>query len=125
MSVNKVVLIGNLGSDPEVRATSQGNPVANISVATKFKDKTTWHRVVLWNQQARFAEQYLKKGAEVFIEGRLDYREWTDKEGHKHVSAEIVAYDCQGLGPKDRGATGRTEPVSGNVKDDGFDEIPF
>ena len=100
-SVNKVILIGNLGKDPEVRQTQDGRPIVNLSVATSdsWKDKNTgerrekteWHRVVIFNEGlARVAEQYLKKGAKVFLEGALQTRKWTDKDGHDRYSTEVV-----------------------------------
>ena len=100
-SVNKVILIGNLGADPEIRRTSDGRPVANLRVATNesWKDKTTgerrerveWHRVVIFNEGlCRIAEQYLKKGAKVYLEGQLQTRKWQDKEGQDRYSTEVV-----------------------------------
>ncbi len=100
-SVNKVILIGNLGKDPEIRRTQDGRPIANLSVATSesWKDKTTgerrekteWHRVVIFNEGlAKIAEQYLKKGSKVFLEGALQTRKWTDKEGVERYSTEVV-----------------------------------
>lgn len=100
-SVNKVILIGNLGADPEIRRTQDGRPVANLRVATteSWKDKTTgerkekteWHRVVIFNEGlCRIAEQYLKKGAKVYIEGSLQTRKWTDKDGIEKYSTEVV-----------------------------------
>jgi single-strand DNA-binding protein len=100
-SVNKVILIGNLGADPEIRRTQDGRPIANLRVATSesWKDKTTgerkekteWHRVVIFNEGlCKIAEQYLKKGSKVFLEGSLQTRKWTDKEGHERYSTEVV-----------------------------------
>jgi single-strand DNA-binding protein len=100
-SVNKVILIGNLGADPEIRRTGDGRPVANLRVATSesWKDKTTgerrekteWHRVVIFNEGlCRIAEQYLKKGAKVYLEGQLQTRKWQDKEGQDRYSTEVV-----------------------------------
>jgi single-strand DNA-binding protein len=100
-SLNKVMIIGNLGSDPEVRYTQSNIAVANLSVATteKFKDnngelneKTEWHRVTLWANQAEIAQKYLKQGSKVFIEGSIHTREWEDKEGIKRYSTEIKGY---------------------------------
>lgn len=100
-SVNKVILIGNLGADPELKYTPTGNrPVCNLSVATNevFKDKggqrqerTEWHRVTVWGEQAENCNKYLRKGRSVYIEGRLQTRSWDDKEGKKRYSTEIVA----------------------------------
>lgn len=107
MSVNKVILVGRLGRDPETRYTGGGQAVANFSVATdeSYKDKngerqkrTEWHKIVVWGKQAEIAQQYLKKGSLVFIEGRIQSREWQDKEGQKRTSFEIVATNFRMLG---------------------------
>jgi single-strand DNA-binding protein len=100
-SVNKVILVGNLGKDPEVRRMQNGNPVVNLTVATsdtwrdkatgERKEKTEWHRVVIFSEGlAKVAEQYLKKGAKVYIEGALQTRKWTDPQGVEKYSTEIV-----------------------------------
>ena len=100
-SVNKVILVGNLGKDPEIRRTQDGRPIANLSVATseswrdkttgERKEKTEWHRVVIFNEaSAKVAEQYLKKGAKVYLEGQLQTRKWTDKAGVEKYSTEVV-----------------------------------
>src|SRR3954452_121045 len=100
-SVNKVILVGNLGKDPEVRRLQNGNPVVNLSVATseswrdkatgERKEKTEWHRVVIFSEGlAKVAEQYLKKGAKVYIEGALQTRKWTDQSGGEKYSTEVV-----------------------------------
>jgi len=100
-SVNKVILIGNLGADPEVRRLQDGRPVANLRIATseswrdkatgERKEKTEWHRVVIFNEGlAKIAEQYLKKGAKVYIEGQLQTRKWTDQQGVEKYSTEVV-----------------------------------
>ena len=116
MSVNKVILVGRLGRDPETRYTSGGQAVANFSVATdeSYKDRngerqkrTEWHKIVVWGKQAEIAQQYLKKGSLVFIEGRIQSREWQDKEGQKRTSFEIVATNFRMLGGRGDGmATG-------------------
>jgi single-strand DNA-binding protein len=107
MSVNKVILVGRLGRDPETRYTGGGQAVANFSVATdeSYKDRngerqkrTEWHKIVVWGKQAEIAQQYLKKGSLVFIEGRIQSREWQDKEGQKRTSFEIVANNFRMLG---------------------------
>ncbi len=106
-SVNKVILVGNLGRDPEVRAMQSGDKVVNLSVATSesWKDKTTgerkekseWHRVVIFNQGiAKVAESYLKKGAKVYIEGQLETRKWTDQSGVEKYSTEVVLRPYRG-----------------------------
>ena len=100
-SVNKVILIGNLGADPEIRRTQDGRPIANLRVATSesWRDKTTgerrekteWHRVVIFNEGlCKIVEQYLKKGSKVYLEGALQTRKWQDKEGHDKYSTEVV-----------------------------------
>ncbi|PWB64986.1 MAG: single-stranded DNA-binding protein [Bradyrhizobiaceae bacterium] len=100
-SVNKVILIGNLGADPEIRRTQDGRPVANLRVATseswrdkatgERKEKTEWHRVVIFNEGlCRIAEQYLKKGSKVYLEGALQTRKWTDQQGQERYSTEVV-----------------------------------
>jgi single-strand DNA-binding protein len=100
-SVNKVILVGNLGKDPEVRHTQDGKPIVNLSIATseswrdrnsgERKEKTEWHRVVIFNEGlAKVAEQYLKKGSTVYIEGQLQTRKWTDKDGVEKYSTEVV-----------------------------------
>src|SRR6266700_5949145 len=109
MSVNKVILVGRLGRDPETRFTGGGQAVANFSVATDdtYKDKagdrqkrTEWHKIVLWGKQAEIAQQYLKKGSQIFLEGRIQSREWQDKEGQKRTSFEIVANNFRMLGSR-------------------------
>ena len=100
-SVNKVILVGNLGKDPEIRRTQDGRPIANLSVATseswrdkatgERKEKTEWHRVVIFNEGlCKVAEQYLKKGAKVYLEGQLQTRKWTDQGGAEKYSTEVV-----------------------------------
>ncbi len=100
-SVNKVILVGNLGKDPEIRRTQDGRPIANLSVATseswrdkatgERKEKTEWHRVVIFNEGlCRVAEQYLKKGSKVYLEGQLQTRKWQDKDGNDKYSTEVV-----------------------------------
>jgi single-strand DNA-binding protein len=113
MSVNKVILVGRLGRDPETRYTGGGQAVANFSVATDetYKDRngerqkrTEWHKIVVWGKQAEIAQQYLKKGSLIFVEGRIQSREWQDKEGQKRTSFEIVANNFRMLGGRAEGA---------------------
>ncbi len=120
--VNKVIIIGYIGKDPDVRSTQSGAVVANISVATseRWKDKqsgepqerTEWHKVVMFGKLGEIADRYLKKGSQVYIEGRLQTRKWQDKSGQDRYSTEIVANDMQMLGG--RGASensgGRATP---------------
>ena len=110
-SLNKVQIIGNLGRDPEVRYTPNGNAVCNIAVATtrQWKNKesgdkqeeTEWHRVVFYDRLAEIAGEYLKKGRSVYVEGRLKTRKWTDKEGKEQYTTEIVATEMQMLGGRE------------------------
>ena len=108
--LNKVMLIGNLGQNPEIRRTSDGTPVATLSLATNFTFKnakgdkitqTEWHRITVWRGLAEIAEKYLKKGAKLFIEGRLTYGSFTDKEGVKRYTTEIVADELTMLDNRD------------------------
>ena len=124
MSVNKVILVGRLGRDPETRYTGGGQAVANFSVATdeSYKDKngerqkrTEWHKIVVWGKQAEIAQQYLKKGSLIFIEGRIQSREWQDKEGQKRTSFEIVASNFRMLGGRAEGAAAAVAGASGGA----------
>lgn len=143
-SVNKVILVGNLGRDPEVRYMPDGGAVTNISVATTdvWKDKagekqerTEWHRVVFFSKLAEIAGEYLKKGSQVYIEGRLQTRKWQDKEGQDRYTTEIVADRMQMLGSRagmggSNEAPERESPPSKGAKkpgafDDMEDDIPF
>ena len=114
-SVNKVILIGNLGRDPETRYTTGGDAVTNLRIATtdtwkdkagEKQEKTEWHTVVLFGRQAEIAGEYLKKGRPVYIEGRLQTRKWTDKEGVEKYSTEVVGDRLQLLGSRDGGGGG-------------------
>ncbi|MEW6733999.1 MAG: single-stranded DNA-binding protein [Acidobacteriota bacterium] len=109
MSFNKIIIVGNLGRDPELRYTPQGTAVCDFSVATnerrkdpsgESKDETTWFRVTFWGRQAEVASQYLSKGRQVYIEGRLRAREWTDKDGRVRTSLEVVGTELQMLGSR-------------------------
>jgi len=122
-SVNKVILIGNLGRDPETRYTTGGDAVTNLNIATSetWKDKagekqekTEWHRVVLFGRQAEIAGEYLKKGRSVYIEGRLQTKKYTDKDGVEKYSTEIVGDRMQLLGSKDGGGGGGDAEFSGD-----------
>jgi single-strand DNA-binding protein len=113
-SVNKVILIGNLGKDPEVRYINETTPVANFTLATteSYKDKngnrqdiTEWHNIVVWRGLAEVAEKYLKKGKQIYVEGRLRTRSWDDKEGNKRYTTEIVADNFVMLGKKEGDGT--------------------
>jgi len=143
MSVNKVMLLGRLGQDVELKHTPAGNAVANFSVATgeKWVDKkgekqerTEWHRIVAWGKTAELCNQYIKKGSEVFIEGKLQTRTWDDKEGVKRYTTEIQALSVQFLGKKDESvdaprptASPATAPVPNGTTPPNvsLDDIPF
>jgi len=129
--VNKVILVGRLGRDPETRYTGGGQAVANFSVATDetYKDRngerqkrTEWHRITVWGKQAEIAQQYLKKGSLVYIEGRIQSREWQDKEGQKRTSFDIVANNFRMLGGRsDAAAAGAGGGIGGRGGDE-FDQ---
>lgn len=142
--VNKAIIVGTLGQDPEIRFTANGGAVANISVATneEWKDKATgakqerteWHRIVMFGKLAEIAQQYLKKGSQAYFEGRIQTRKWQDQQGNDKYSTEIVANEMQLLGGKpDSGQQQRPAPQPQSYADDGpakpaepeFDEIPF
>jgi single-strand DNA-binding protein len=126
-SVNKVILLGNLGKDPEVKYTPQGTPVAKLALATneRFKDKsgewqdrTEWHNVVLWQRLAEIAGEYLKKGSKVYIEGRLQTRSWDDKQtNQKKYMTEVVASDLVLLGGRGEGGETHARGVAANSFD--------
>jgi single-strand DNA-binding protein len=115
-SVNKVILMGNLGRDPETRFSPNGGAICNVSIATtrSWKDKnsgerreeTEWHRVVFYDRLAEIAGEYLKKGRPVYVEGRLQTRKWQDKEGQDRYTTEIIATEMQLLGSRDGGGGG-------------------
>ena len=121
-SVNKVILIGNLGADPELRQTQGGMAVANIRLATtdnrkdrdgNRQEKTEWHRIVAFGRTAELCGQYLSKGRQVYIEGRLQTRSWDDKDGNKRSSTEIVADNVTFLSGGERGSSGASASPGG------------
>ena len=132
--LNKVLIIGNLGSDPEIKYTSSGSAVANLSIATseRWKDKNTgeqkeqveWHRVVLFSRLAEIAEQYLKKGSKVFVEGKLQTRDWEDAEGKKRYTTEVIAKELTMLDSKS-GSDNAPQPQSSSPEDNIEEDIPF
>jgi single-strand DNA-binding protein len=158
-SVNKVILIGNLGRDPEVRSMQDGGKIVQLSVATseswrdrasgERRERTEWHRVVIFNEQlAKIAEQYLRKGSTVYLEGQLQTRKWTDQQGQEKYTTEVVlqryrgeltmlggradggggydGYDQSGGGDDSQGGVGRASaPAPAGGPDDLDDEIPF
>ena len=117
--INKVILIGNLGQDPESRTTPNGTTVTNIRIATseswrdkqsgEMKENTEWHGVVLWNKLGEIAAEYLRKGSQVYIEGRLQTRKWQDKQGNDRYTTEIVASEMQMLGGRGGGGGGAAQ----------------
>ena len=117
--VNSIHIIGHLGMDPELRETAGGQSVCNIRVATNERNKVVWHRVVCWNQAAEFVSKYLKKGDQVYVEGFIEYREYSQGEQNR-LSVEINARTVQALTSRDRGSSGNTEPPR-----DYADEPPF
>ncbi|MBT4502603.1 MAG: single-stranded DNA-binding protein [Gemmatimonadetes bacterium] len=146
-SVNKVILIGNLGADPEIRFTPSGAQVANVNLATseswtdksgEHQERAEWHRIVLWRKLAEIAGQYLKKGSRVYIEGKLQTRSWEDQKGQKRYMTEVVANNIEmlsgsggspefeadrGQNSVDHGNNGREAvPVGGNGMED---SLPF
>lgn len=154
--LNKVTLIGNLGADPEIRYMPSGGAVATLSLATtrrwrdkqsgERKDATEWHRVVFFNRTAEVAGEYLKKGSQIYVEGRLQTRKWQDKDGHERYTTEIIGEEMQMLGSRSGGsaafaeshASASTAPVSGSSNsshaplpplppeyEDFDDDIPF
>jgi len=132
MSVNKVILVGRLGRDPEIRYTPGGTAVTNLSVATSFKpkegeEKTEWHRCVAFGRTAEVCGEYLHKGTQVYIEGRLQTRDWEDKEGTKRYTTEVIVERMQMLGSRaDREQTAGGGAESFNkLPDEGPDDVPF
>jgi single-strand DNA-binding protein len=136
--VNKVILIGNLGKDPEVRNLEGGNKVVRFSLATSetHKDKTTgqrvdqteWHNIVLWTHLAELAETYLKKGSQIYLEGKIKNRTWDDKEGKKHYITEIWGDSMTFLGkPADKQQNGSSEPAVSLAQEPSPDDqdLPF
>lgn len=125
-SVNKAIIVGRLGKDPEIKYTQSGKAVANFSLATEersneggdTKKKTEWHNVVIWDKLAEICGQYLKKGSLVYIEGKLQTRSWEDKDGKKCYTTEIVAHTMQMLGSKGQAEEASDDPGQGG-------NIPF
>jgi single-strand DNA-binding protein len=141
MSFNKVILVGNLGRDPELRYTPQGTPVCSFSMATnerrkdksgEMQDHTTWFRVTLWGRQAETASQYLTKGRPVYIEGRLRVEEWTDRDGKARHTLEVHGTDMQFIGggrgeepPMERAAAAGGGATTTEQTEMADDDIPF
>ena len=144
MSFNKIILVGNLGRDPELRYTAQGTPVCSFSMATnerrkdrngEMQDHTTWFRITLWNRLAETASQYLQKGKQVYIEGRLRVEEYIDRDGKPRHSLEVFATDMQFIGsrgsgddmPQERAASASASSAGppDSQADLSDDDIPF
>jgi len=142
--VNKVILVGNLGNDPDLRTTPSGSSVCEFRIATneswndkdgQRQERTEWHRVVVWGKRAEICNKYLSKGRQVYLEGRLRTRSWEDKEGNKRYTTEIIANDVQFLSGGGAGGPGRggsdESPPFGDSDAGGFggggadDDIPF
>jgi single-strand DNA-binding protein len=144
--VNKVILIGNVGNDPDMRYTANGGAVCNLSVATtdswrdkqsgESQERTEWHRVVMFGKLGEIAGEYLRKGSKVYIEGRLQTRKWQDKSGQDRYTTEIVANDMQMLDSKGGGSASfdsapaskpaaQQQPAAAPPADDFDDDIPF
>lgn len=142
MSVNKVILVGHLGKDPELKYTSNSRAVVNFSLATNERwtsqdgqkqEKTTWHNIVAWGKQAEVINEYLRKGRQVYIEGRIDNRSWDKEDGTKGYISEVVVQNIQFLGGRDDAVgasqsapstpTANTPPSPDASKDD--DDLPF
>lgn len=128
-SVNKAILIGHLGADPEVRYTPSGTPVANFRIATseswndkqgQRQERTEWHRIVAWNKTAELVGEYLSKGRQVYIEGRIQTRQWDDRDGNKRYTTEVVASQVTFLGGRgDRQGGGHSDKPEGSTQGGG------
>jgi len=133
-SVNRIFVIGNLGKDPETRYLNNGDAVTNFTVATSetWKDKATgekkeetqWHRIVCFRRLAEIAGEYLKKGSMVYVEGKIQYRKWTNKEGHDVYTTELVASDMKMLTPRQQHQDSEP-PAKQTPPDDPGEDIPF
>src|SRR5210317_1816237 len=127
--INKVILIGNLGADPEIRYTQSGTPVVNFRIATterwknqegQQQEQTEWHNIVAWRRLAEICGEYLSKGSRVYIEGKLQTRKWQDQNGNDRYSTEIVANDMKMLSPRGTGAGGDSYGSNGG----GYNDFP-
>jgi single-strand DNA-binding protein len=139
--VNKVILIGNLGKDPEVRYMANGGAVCNVTLATteswkdkqsgEQKDKTEWHNIVFYRRLAEIAGEYLRKGSQIYVEGKLQTRKWQDKSGNDRYTTEIIANEMQMLGGRGGSAdfagssASQSAPAPAAAMDDFDDDIPF
>ena len=129
--INKVIIIGNVGADPETKTTENGTSVTTFNVATserwkgkdgQMQEKTEWHRVITWKRLAEICGEYLRKGSKVYLEGKLQTRKWQDKDGHERWTTEIIAKEIQFLTPKssEGSGSGNNYQYSG-----GNDDVPF
>lgn len=133
--VNKVIIVGFLGGNPEMRSMPNGDAVTNVSIATsetwidkisgEKKEKTEWHRVIFFRRQAEIAAQYLKKGSLVYVEGQINTRKWQDKNGQDHYTTEIFGSDLKMLNTKDNNQDSQPKPQKTEVLPDDSDNIPF
>ena len=142
-SLNKATIIGNLGAEPEVRSTNSGTRVATLSIATSRRwksrtgeqqEKTEWHRVVCWDRLAEICERYLKKGDRIYVEGRIEYRQWEGQDGQTKYTTEIRANEMIMLGSTGEAAPAQSRPSRGSDQDfsefssealAGEDDLPF
>ena len=133
MSVNKVILVGNVGADPEVKRLESGNVVAKITIATSEKyvnkngekvENTEWHNVVFWGKLAEVLENYIKKGSQLYVEGKLSTRSWADKDGNKRYTTEIIGNNMQMLGGKKQAENKDNSQATGH-SDNEQDDLPF
>ena len=131
--INKVILIGNLGADPEIRYSQDGTPVATFNVATterwkgqdgQMKEQTEWHRIVAWRRLAEICGEYLSKGSRVYVEGNLQTRKWKDQSGNDRYTTEIVAREMKMLSPRTTAGGGGGEYGGGNQGYGGGDPFP-
>lgn len=136
-SVNKVILVGNLGKDPEIRMLESGTKVATFSMATteKFKDKVTgeqrsqtdWHNIVMWRNMAELAEKYLRKGMQIYLEGKLRTRSWQDKDGNNRYTTEVVAESMVMMSRGGDGSSSTTmnDSSPSDIDNSSMDDLPF
>jgi single-strand DNA-binding protein len=134
MSVNKVILVGRLGRDPESRFTASGQAVCNFSLATdrSYKDRngqtqkqTEWHKIVVWGKLAEICQKYLKKGSQIFVEGRIQSRQWEDQQGQKRTAFEVVANEMRMLGSRaDAGAAAPAHAAESAAADEAHAPVP-
>ncbi len=130
-SINKAIIVGNLGNDPEIRYSSGGDAIANMNIATtdswkdkegRKQEKTEWHRVTMFGKLAEICGEYLKKGSQVYIEGKLQTRKWTDKENIERYTTEIIADTMKMLGKREKQKEERSHSTASTAVDD---DIPF